>query len=215
MTGRASDPADHATPTPKTAALQACVCRAGCEECAAASSPRSSAGSPDVSWAEGRVREVGCPHRPTEGSRVVRCSPRSEEFRSVFVAVDESLDEWGGPSRTVAPGVSGSSPLGRPDFTAESRSAPSCGVPRGVSSSVTLVQNPGPSEAPPSLSPPDESPDLASRCECRPARISPSPPALVLHPRRANPGLLWGGAQTVKKQRGGTGPRATARSSGR
>src|SRR6516162_6052385 len=48
------------------------------------------------------------------GSGAVRCSPRCEEIRRFLAAIDTSLRERGGPSRTVAPGVSGSSPLGRP-----------------------------------------------------------------------------------------------------
>ena len=41
----------------------------------------------------------------------IRCSRRSEEIRRVLAPTDTSARQWGGPSRTVAPGVSGSSRL--------------------------------------------------------------------------------------------------------
>jgi hypothetical protein len=70
---------------------------------------------------EGRLREVGCPHGPTTLSSAIRCSPRSEEIRRFLAAIVASVRERGGPSRTVAPGVTGSIPVGRPSQSSTSR----------------------------------------------------------------------------------------------
>ena len=113
---------------------------------------------------EGRVREVGRPQRPTKQSRAVRCSTRLEESRRVHGAIDRTLERWGVSSRTVAPGVSGSSPLGRPTNPA------SCGD--GAPAGCSFRANLGPSR---SLATRTE--DSASSSKLRPigdARSAPS-----------------------------------------
>ena len=63
---------------------------------------------------EGGLREVALPQCPTEGSAAVRCSRRREEFHRAIDVLDGCFALQGGPSRTVAPGVTGFNPGCRP-----------------------------------------------------------------------------------------------------
>ena len=63
---------------------------------------------------EGELREIARPQCPTELAAAVRCSPCLKEFPRVIESLDRNFGVRGGPFRTVAPGVTGSIPVGRP-----------------------------------------------------------------------------------------------------